>query len=98
MAVDPNEVARFKNALAKLSPAEIRRRLDGSLIIRPWKRNLAEAEGGRRERHAEAGQERSRVDAQNKRRRGRAIVWRVWLLVAIAIVAAVALIANLLPY
>lgn len=97
MAVDPNEVARFKNALAKLSPAEIRRRLDGSLIVRPWKRDLAEAESGRRERHAEAGQERSRVDAQNKRRRGKAIAWRVWLLVAIAIVVTVALIWNLLP-
>ncbi len=97
MAVDANEVARFKNALAKLSPAEIRRRLDGSLIIRPWKRDLAEAESGRRERHAEAGQERSRVDARNNSRRGKAIALRVWLLVAVAIVAAVTLIANLLP-
>ena len=97
MAVDPNEVARFKNALAKLSPAEIRRRLDGSLIIRPWKRDLVEAESGRRERHAEASQERSRADAHNNRQRGRAIALRVWLLVAIAIVAAVTLIANLMP-
>jgi hypothetical protein len=97
MTVDPNEVARFKNALAKLSPAEIRRRLDGSIIVRPWKRSLAEAEGGRRDREGRAGQERSRIDAENIRQRGKAIARHVWLLVATAIVAAVALIWNLFP-
>lgn len=88
MAVDPNEVARFKSALARLSSAEIQRRLDGSVIIRPWKRSLAEDEDGRRERAARATEER---DSTNQSLRQQAISQRVWALVGIAIIATLAL-------
>jgi hypothetical protein len=98
MAIDPNELARFKNALAKLSSEEIRRRLDGSLIIRPWKRGLAEAEDGRREQAAHATQTRSHLDAANERLRLKDLSRRVWALVGIAIAAAIAVIWTAFPH
>ena len=97
MAVDPNDVARFKNALAKLSLEDIRRRLDGSRIFRPWKRELAEAEAGRRERETLATQERSQLDAANEGLKRKNTSRRVWVLVGVAMVAAVALTWLLFP-
>lgn len=99
MAIDPQpeEVTRFKDALAKLSSAQIRQRLDGSVIIRAWKRDLAEAEDGRREREAEAAEARSLSRASDRRRQRRAASWRVWALVGGAIFAAVSLIWTALP-
>lgn len=89
MAIEPNDVTRFKNALANASLKDIRRRLDESIIFRPWKRNLAEAEAGRRERESDATEERSQHDAEYDRKD---ISRRVWIFVAFAIIAAVALI------
>lgn len=89
MAIEPNDVARFKNALAKASLEEIRRRLDGSIIFRPWKRGLAEAEVGRRKQESDATEERSQFDAANLRKD---ISLGAWVFVGFAIVAAVAVI------
>ena len=97
MAIDPNDVARFKNALAKISLKDIRRRLDGNLIFRPWKRDLAEAEAGRRERETLATEERSHLDTANEGLERKDTSRRVWVLLGVAIVAAVALIWVLLP-
>lgn len=99
MVIDPQseEVARFKNALARLSLTEIRRRLDGSIIIRAWKRDLAEAEDGRREQETEAVQARSLNRAADRRRQRRDLSWRVWALVGGAIFAALSLIWTALP-
>ena len=98
MTADPHEVARFKAALAKLSSAEIRRRLDGSVIIRAWKRRLAEDEDGRRAQEAQAADEVSHHEAAAGRQRRKDLSWRVWALVGGAMFAAVALIWTALPH
>ena len=98
MPIDPHEIARFKTALAKLSSAEIRRRLDGSVIIRSWKRNLAEGEDGRRKLVAEAAHARSQSDAADQRRQRKDRSSYVWALVSAAMVAAVALIWTSLSH
>lgn len=97
MTVDPNEEARFKSALAKLTLDEIQQRLDGSIIARAWKRDLAEAEGSRRDRETGATDKRSQRVATNEELRKRNLSQRVWALVGIAIVAAVALIWTMFP-
>ena len=92
MAVDPNEQGRFKSALAKLSLKEIQRRLDRSLIVRTWERDLAEDEGERRRSEESAREEKSKL---KERLRLRQNSRRVWALVGIAIIAAVILIWNI---
>lgn len=94
MTVDPDEMARFKRTLAKLSPEEIQRRLDGSVIIRAWKRDLAEAEAGRREQEAATRLQNDTADARLRRLDTSR---RVWMLVSVVIIAAVALIWTVLP-
>ena len=98
MTVDPNEETRFKNALAKLSLDEIQQRLDGSIIVRAWKRNLAEAEGERRDLETGATNNRSQRVATNTELRRRDLSRRVWALVGITIVAVIALIWTALPH
>ncbi len=85
MAVDQNHVERFKKALSTLALDEIQRRLDGSQIVRPWKRRLAETEGARRDGIARAAIEQARRNAADARRRRADVKLRVWNLVAIAI-------------
>ncbi len=92
MAVDPNEQARFKSALAKLSLEEIQRRLDRNLIVRSSERDLAEGEGERRRQEERAREEKSKLD---RRLRQRINSRRVWGLVGIAILAVVILIWNI---
>ena len=97
MAVDSNEVTRFKAALARLSSAEIKRRLDGSVIIRSWKRELAEAEDGRREQVVKDTEARLLDHAAEQRRRRKDRSRHVWALVGGAIIAVVSLIWSALP-
>ena len=48
MSIDPQEVAAFKTALAQTPVEIIVKRLNDNVILRTWKRNLAEAEIARR--------------------------------------------------
>jgi hypothetical protein len=97
MADDPNEVEKFKKVLAKHSLEEIQRRLDRSLIVRPWKRDLAEAEGARRKQEANASKRKTQRDAEIERVRLRDMSRSVWVLVGVAIIFAVVLIWVLFP-
>jgi hypothetical protein len=85
MDVDPKEVARFKKLLARLPIEEIERRLDRSIIMRPWKRRVAEAERGRREEDTLVIEERTEREADGERRRQRKTSRDVWLLIAAAV-------------
>jgi len=86
-----------KKALSTLPLDEIQRRLDGSQIVRPWKRRLAETKGARREGMARAALEQARRNAADARRRYADIQLRVWGQVAIAITGTIAAIWATLP-
>jgi hypothetical protein len=90
MNTDPNEVARFKESLRKSSLESIRRGLDDFVIVRSWKRKLAEGEPERRQK--DLADQQHDVSARNKGLR-----WRVWsvLLIMIFLVLAMIVMAEM---
>jgi hypothetical protein len=91
MDASPQEVAKFKAALAKLSPEGIRKRLDTSVIARAWKRDIAEAEFARREHEAEPDSAKSQLAARNEKRKSRSVSLRVWTILVLLIVGVLGL-------
>lgn len=80
MTDEQDEVARFKDALHKSSLERIRQGLDDFVIVRGWKRKLAEEEPARRQRlqDAQDGQESKRTRSQAR------YVWALMLALILA--------------
>lgn len=80
MADEQDEVARFKLALHKASLDRIRQSLDDFVIVRGWKRKLAEDEPARRQREQSAQDGR----ASQMTRSQDIYVWAVMLVLILA--------------
>lgn len=89
----PGEKERFKDFLAKLSPAGIRRRLDRSVSIPGWKRKLAEAAFRRGREREQAREQSAGLEAATRRGKRRYVARRVWAGLGAVIVAGMALVA-----
>ena len=98
MPEDPQDVSKFKAALARTKTEDIVRKLDDNTIARAWKRDLAEAEVARRTGAGNAAKASpSRQSAQNSRRHRSAMV-KGWIVTIVLIVAAVlAAVAYVMP-
>lgn len=59
MQPDPYDVLVFKRALAQTPVEVIAKKLNDNVILRSWKRDLAEAEVARRSRQPQKGTSRS---------------------------------------
>jgi len=92
MTVDPQDVTTFKAILARTPVEVIIKRLDDNVILRSWKRQLAEAEVERR------GYNLATANAQSKSsstRRHKLANLKAWFITALLIAAALALAAVL---
>jgi hypothetical protein len=85
MNQEQEEVTRFKIALQKSSLEHIRQGLDDFVIVRGWKRKLAQEESARRQHN----QDTNAASDLNARRFQAGFVWVILLFLSLAAVLAI---------
>ncbi|MCW8915313.1 MAG: hypothetical protein OQK24_05585 [Magnetovibrio sp.] len=92
MSIDPQEVIAFKSALARMPVEVIAKHLDDNVILRTWKRNLAEAEIARRTQTQNSSQLAIRLTSSNRHQTAETLSWFV---TAFMIACALAIVAGM---
>lgn len=93
MSVDPQEIIAFKAALARTPVDVIVKRLNDNVILRTWKRNLAEAEVARRSGESSRGRQRPDKLLPPRHRAAEMLSWLATAFIVLCLLAGAAAVA-----